>query len=626
MLGRARRAGPSCAVRSARSPPTGSAARRPASSRPTTRPTCWRSAGALGGRPVPVLVVGQGSNLLVADAGFGGVAVHLGGRRSAIEVDAGRGPPSRAGAAVGLPVVARRSVEAGLRGFEWAVGRARLGRRRGAHERRRPRLGHGRLSVAATRWMDLAGDAGRRGRPRAPRPLLPPLLARAERGGALGRAGARPGRPGGRPPGRWPTSCGGAGPAPAGREQRRLGVRQPAGGLGRPRSSTRPAWRAAGSARRAVSTKHANFIQADEGGSADDVCALMGGSAGPSPSASASPSARGPPGRIRGRGEPEWARPTPTLGRAGRAASPGPARARAAPARLGPPPRRVRRELGRRRLVVLSRAGGAGLPGRRRVAARALALLLGAGARRCAARRDTGRAEVLARGRTGDPPADDRRARRAPPRAASRRCPGCCRRDGRARLARRRARSRLSERSRRLRGRPRRGGWAEVDRTGRVLADVATPPPGLVRVALGRGPPAPPGVRAAAARARRSPSRPPCRRCCARWWPTIAAAPDGDGRPRAGRRGAGGARAAPPSSGQVRGHRGASWRGPSRAGLGDRRPRCPSRPRVSAGSDDAGHRAGHRPAGQAEGPLLDPRVAPSYRVSTCSELSTSIEG
>ncbi|HXQ19067.1 MAG TPA: FtsQ-type POTRA domain-containing protein [Acidimicrobiales bacterium] len=35
------------------------------------------------------------------------------------------------------------------------------------------------------------------------------------------------------------------------------------------------------------------------------------------------------------------------------------------------------------------------------------------------------------------------------------------------------------------------GGWAEVDRTGRVLADVATPPPGLVRATLVGATPAP---------------------------------------------------------------------------------------------------------------------------------------
>jgi UDP-N-acetylmuramate dehydrogenase len=69
---------------------------------------------------LPVLVVGKGSNLLVADAGFGGLAVVLdpdGFGKIAIE-DA----TVRAGAAVPLPALARRSVEAGLTGLEWAVG------------------------------------------------------------------------------------------------------------------------------------------------------------------------------------------------------------------------------------------------------------------------------------------------------------------------------------------------------------------------------------------------------------------------------------------------------------------------------------------------------------------------
>ena len=66
-----------------------------------------------------VLVVGKGSNLLVADAGFNGVAVWLGDGHDWVEVD---GLRLRAGAAAGLPVLARRSAAAGLTGFEWAVG------------------------------------------------------------------------------------------------------------------------------------------------------------------------------------------------------------------------------------------------------------------------------------------------------------------------------------------------------------------------------------------------------------------------------------------------------------------------------------------------------------------------
>ncbi|MGI9595985.1 MAG: UDP-N-acetylmuramate dehydrogenase [Acidimicrobiales bacterium] len=69
----------------------------------------------------PTLVVGKGSNLLVADAGFPGIVVHLGAGFEEIEVDR-EAAVVRAGGAALLPVVARRSAMAGLTGFEWAVG------------------------------------------------------------------------------------------------------------------------------------------------------------------------------------------------------------------------------------------------------------------------------------------------------------------------------------------------------------------------------------------------------------------------------------------------------------------------------------------------------------------------
>ena len=69
--------------------------------------------------PPPVLVVGRGSNLLVADRGFEGLAVSLGAGLARIEM---RGSTVVAGGAALLPVVARASAEAALAGFEWAVG------------------------------------------------------------------------------------------------------------------------------------------------------------------------------------------------------------------------------------------------------------------------------------------------------------------------------------------------------------------------------------------------------------------------------------------------------------------------------------------------------------------------
>lgn len=75
---------------------------------------------AVAGTDVPVLVVGKGSNLLVADAGFPGLAVTVAGRFAEIELLEGH--RVRAGAAASLPVLARRTAAVSLAGFEWAVG------------------------------------------------------------------------------------------------------------------------------------------------------------------------------------------------------------------------------------------------------------------------------------------------------------------------------------------------------------------------------------------------------------------------------------------------------------------------------------------------------------------------
>ena len=68
---------------------------------------------------LPTLVIGRGSNLLVADEGFAGIAISLASMAEWIEF---HGTEAHVGAAVAMPVVARRSVAAGLSGFEWAVG------------------------------------------------------------------------------------------------------------------------------------------------------------------------------------------------------------------------------------------------------------------------------------------------------------------------------------------------------------------------------------------------------------------------------------------------------------------------------------------------------------------------
>ena len=70
---------------------------------------------------LPILIIGKGSNLLVADSGFSGIAVSLGGPYAGSEIDADTAVV-RAGGPVALPALARRCVRSGLTGFEWAVG------------------------------------------------------------------------------------------------------------------------------------------------------------------------------------------------------------------------------------------------------------------------------------------------------------------------------------------------------------------------------------------------------------------------------------------------------------------------------------------------------------------------
>lgn len=70
---------------------------------------------------VPCLVVGRGSNLLVSDGGFAGVAVLTVGTRSGDEI-AVDGELVVASGSISMPVLARRSGAMGRTGLEWAVG------------------------------------------------------------------------------------------------------------------------------------------------------------------------------------------------------------------------------------------------------------------------------------------------------------------------------------------------------------------------------------------------------------------------------------------------------------------------------------------------------------------------
>ncbi len=70
---------------------------------------------------VPVLVIGRGSNMLVADSGFQGLVLSIGRFAGDIRFDLERSQ-AIAGGGVALPVLARRTAAASLAGFEWAVG------------------------------------------------------------------------------------------------------------------------------------------------------------------------------------------------------------------------------------------------------------------------------------------------------------------------------------------------------------------------------------------------------------------------------------------------------------------------------------------------------------------------
>lgn len=229
-------------------------------------------ADAVAASGLPVLVVGRGSNLLVADAGFGGIAVTLDAVGfGAVEVD---GQTVRAGGAVALPALARQTVEAGLTGMEWAVGvpgSVGGGVRMNAG-------GHGSdvaHTLSSCVVVDLSGPGGpartlsladldysyRHSSVRAHDAVVEATFSLAtgdvERGRETIREIVRWRRehqPGGQNAGSVFTN-------PAGDSAGRL--IDAAGLKGR-------RWRTA-----MVSPKHANFIQADAGGSADDVRALI---------------------------------------------------------------------------------------------------------------------------------------------------------------------------------------------------------------------------------------------------------------------------------------------------------------------------------------------------------------
>lgn len=225
---------------------------------------------------VDVLVIGQGSNLLIADAGWPGLVVVVGGGDSdaiAIEHTEEHEFAVRAGAGVKLPVLARRSVVEGATGLEWMVGVP--GSVGGAV--RMNAGGHGSdiaTNIVSANVVDLADDVGivRRS---------PASLGFAYRHSALSSSEVVINA----------TFRCGVGPSSVGEETVREIVRwrrvhQP-GGANCGSVFTNPPGDSAGrlidaaglKGRRiggaSVSDKHANFIQSDPGGSAADVWALI---------------------------------------------------------------------------------------------------------------------------------------------------------------------------------------------------------------------------------------------------------------------------------------------------------------------------------------------------------------
>lgn len=218
---------------------------------------------------MPTLVIGRGSNLLVADSGFDGIAVVLGDGFAGIDID---GTTVSAGGAANLPVVARATVAHGLTGFEWAVGVP--GSIGGAV--RMNAGGHGAEMVDSLCRVEIIElHSGRR----VVRPSEE--LALAYRSSSIAESdvvveATLELAPGDASKGRiemaeivrWRRAN-----QPGGQNAGSVFTNPPGHSAGRLIDSAGAKGMRIGSAE--VSEKHANFIQADEGGSAADILAVM---------------------------------------------------------------------------------------------------------------------------------------------------------------------------------------------------------------------------------------------------------------------------------------------------------------------------------------------------------------
>jgi UDP-N-acetylmuramate dehydrogenase len=232
---------------------------------------------ALRGSAVAVVVIGRGSNLLVADAGFEGVAVRLGSGFAAVELPGKPRPEDgpfvvRAGGAAPLPVVARQVAEGGWSGLAWAVGVP--GSVGGAV--RMNAGGHGSDMAACLlryTWVDLVGDGG--GTDEVARlrygyrsSSVGPSEVVLEAQLCVTPGEAETEKAEVRSIVRWRRDH-----QPGGSNAGSVFTNPPGDSAGRLIESAGLKGHRIGSAQ--VSEKHANFIQADKGGRADDVRALM---------------------------------------------------------------------------------------------------------------------------------------------------------------------------------------------------------------------------------------------------------------------------------------------------------------------------------------------------------------
>ena len=219
-------------------------------------------------------VIGSGSNLLVADAGFRGLVMKLDGALAQIERD---GTDLRCGGGARLPQASARAAREGLTGLEFGVNIP--GTVGGAVKMNANAYG-GDLS-RVLEWVDVATPAGTdRRAPGGPRVLLPPLEPRPARDRGRGLVRAR-GRRAGRREGHARRDARAAqGGAAVGHQDLRLHLqeprRRPRRGPQRGRAAGRGRLpRAAPWAGRGFSEKHANFVENQDEATTADVIALM---------------------------------------------------------------------------------------------------------------------------------------------------------------------------------------------------------------------------------------------------------------------------------------------------------------------------------------------------------------